>query len=613
MEIDLDAIARKAAANKAAGQLSPPVQVEVVSEPSPMDGFGRQIELTGRAVAEGGAGLLGIAYDPIAFLMNKATGTEVPPLTQSVRQALTDLGVAEPETVTERIVQAIGAAAVGGGGSAKLATGAAKLLEGTPKVVAAALGSGPTSQVVGGGGAGAGGQITKELGGGEVAQLAASLAGGIVGGRAGQTRFESTPTDLPADLAAAERAGIRVMTSDALPPNTFASKYLQRLGEMVPGIGTGPVRAAQQTERADAVRNVLRDFGAADAATASDDVMASLLAKRGSDLTKFTGMKSQVIDGLEGAGAMDVSRTVAAIDDEIVKLTALKSDEYAPVIARLSDWKNSLPDQPITNIEVLRKQIGQSFKAPELASVRSTGEKSLTGIYGALRADMGDFIKANGQPKDFDKWKIANKNLSSMAGELKNNTLKAALSKGDMTPEAVNRLLFSTKPSDVRTLYKNLDATGRKHARSAILHEALVKAGNNIDEVSPDRFKQQLIRRSKQIGVFFSGDDLKAVEGLARALKITERAGQAAVSPATGIQAAPPIVAAVLTDMLGGFGAGLTAGAGIGASARIYESAPVRNLLMKIPQTRVGSAEEFEIAKRLADVLRSEKTRPDKE
>jgi hypothetical protein len=622
--LDLNAIAAAAAAMKAKGQGIP---VEVISGPSKTADLERQIGLTGRAAAQGAAGLVGIAYDPIAVVQNYLFGTEVQPLREQVKKALKDLGVPEPESAMERVIGAIGEGAIGAGGQAALARGATNLMTGGAQQVARQLAAQPAAQVAAGGGAGGSAQAAGEMGAGPLAQTGAALVGGALAGRAATTTAQAPSSALPQAVREAEDAGVRVMTTDVLEPTTFAGRWLQRTGEMIPGAGTGGPRAAQQQERIDASTDLLRNYGVAEASAADNTVISNvakdLLGRRSENLTKYTGMKTDVIEGLKDAGPVDVTRTVSAIDDEIASLRGLRSEAYAPVIARLEDWKRAitgsrevtLPDgttqiqargQPITNIEQLRKDVGAAFTSPELSSVRTTGEKALSRIYAPLREDMGDFIKANGQRRDFDKWNIANKQLSQMAGELELGVLKNALAKGEATPEVVRSMLISAKPSDVKVLYRGLSSEGKRNARTAVLQEAFNKVGGNFENLSPDQFKRQLIRLASPIGVFFSGQDLKAVEGLVRTLKMTERAGQAAVSPPTGVQAVPVVGAAVLTDILGGAGAGIVGGATIGGAARLYESAPVRNLLLKIPQATAGSPEELELIKRLGDAIRAQ-------
>ena len=588
----------------------------------------RQLGLTGRAAAQGAAGLVGLAYDPIAAVQNYLFGTETQPLREQVKRALTDLGVPEPETATERVIGAISEGAVGAGGQAAIARGAERVLTTGAQRVAGQLAAQPGAQAAAGGGGGGAAQVVAEAGGGPGAQLAAGLAGGIAGGRAAGVRMEAPSAALPAAVREAEDAGIRVMTSDVRQPATFAGKWLQRTGEMIPVAGTGGPRAGQQQERIDASVDLLRNYGVAEASAADNTIISSvtkdLLTRRGENLTKYTGMKNEVIDGLKDVGVVDVTRTVKAIDDEIASLRGLRSNAYEPVIARLEDWKKaitgtreiSLPNgqkqtvvegQPITNIEQLRKDVGAAFTAPELSSIRSTGEKALSRIYAPLREDMAEFIKANGQRRDFDKWNIANKQLAVMAGELELGALKGALAKGDATPEVIKKMLFSVNPSDVKALYRGLSAEGKRNARTAVLQEAFDKVGGNFEKLSPDQFKRQLIRLGSPIGVFFSGQDLKAVEGLTRALRLTEQAGRAGVSTPTGERLGPPVLAAYLTQTLGDAGAALATGATIGGIARLYESAPVRNILLKLPQTTKGSPQEQELIKQLTVALRAEK------
>jgi hypothetical protein len=589
----------------------------------------RQLGLTGRAAAQGAAGLVGIAYDPIAAVQNYLFGTETQPLREQVKRALTDLGVPEPETATERVIGAISEGAVGAGGQAALARGAERALTAGAQRVAGQLAAQPGAQAAAGGTGGGAAQVVAEAGGGPGAQLAAGLAGGVAGGRAAGIRAEAPPAAVPAAVREAEDVGIRVMTTDVLQPTTFAGRWLQRTGEMIPGAGTGGPRAAQQQERIDASVDLLRNYGVTEASAADNTIISNvakdLLARRGENLTKYTGMKTEVIERLSQPNStVPVAKSVAKIDEEIARLNSISPTQFKPVIDRLITWRDdltgtrevTLPNgqkqvvvqgQPLATIEVLRKQIGEAFTDPSLAAVRSEGEKVLSRIYAPLREDMADYIKANGQRRDFDKWNIANKQLASMAGELELGAMKAALAKGDTSPEVIRTMLFSAKPSDVKALYRGLSAEGKRNARIAVLQEAFNKVGGNFENLSPDQFKRQLIRLGSPIGVFFSGQDLKAVEGLTRALKMTEQAGRAGVSPPTGVQAVPVVGAAVLTDILGGAGAGIVGGATIGGIARLYESAPVRNILLKLPQVAKGSQQEQELIKQLTVALRAEK------
>lgn len=573
----------------------------------------RQVGLTGRAVAEGLAGTVGIASDPlgdaIRSAINFATDNDIPrtELRDTVSKLLTAAGVPSPENKTEEIVQHIVQAMAGGGGTAGLAKGVSKVVSSpTAKAVSSTLAAQPTAQIVGAGTGQASAEIAKEAGVGEAGQLAAGLVGGLAGGGLASLKNTPKPSQLTDDIAAVEQQGVRVLTSDIKTPESFAAKWLQSTGEKIPVAGTGPVRVKQQAERVAAIKNVLVENGADDAMNVSDDVMNDLLRTRSLKIHANTQAKHRVIDALEESGPVDVRQTVSTIDAEIARLKSLGTEEMTPVIAKLNDFKSAIQNQGIKNVEQLRKQLGESFSAPELASVKSTSSSSINNIYGSLREDMGNFIAANGGPKEHQKWLKANKRLAKMIGELDKSALKTALNKGTATPEMIKGLLFSKKASDVRSLYKNLSPKGRATARAAILGDIADKSTAN-GVLSPQKFMTNLDKSKDRIGVFFSGDKAKQLKGLQKALQLTERASVAGVSTPTGVQLAIPVSAAILTDLVGGAGAALATGASLGGFARLYESKPMRDALMALSRASIKPSEEAAILKRIISLAQTHK------
>lgn len=552
----------------------------------------------------------GAAIGGGALLASKLLGVDEP-FVAKLNELMTRAGVAEPSSAIERLFQS----AAGSAADAATGVGAGRALQGAAAPLAQAAGGilaeQPAVQLAGGVGSGLAAQAAQELGATPATQAAAALIGGMAGSRAARTQIIPAARANAAERALvteAEKVGVPLMTSDVSPPRTFMGKAAQAAGERVPLVGTGPVRQAQQEARIGAVRDVLSDFGAGPSAQASDAVMADLLATRGAEVSKYATQKTDVIKRLSTSGtAVPVVRATAAIDQQITKLQGLKTKELEPVIARLDDWKKSLQNQSLVNVEDLRKQLGESFKAPELASVRSTGEKSLSSIYGALREDMSEFIRGTGQPQDIAKWTDANKKLSSMMGELKTSALKSAIEKGTDTPEAIRGILFSAKPSDVRLLYRNLSDAGRDNAKAALLAHAAEKATTN-DVLSAERFISQVDKLGPQFGVFFKGDDKKRVDGLMRVLGATRRGAEAGVMTKSGQQGVASLTALVAGQLTGSALGGAAALGGAGLAGRLYESPAVRNLLLYVPGTKVGSAEEAAILKRISSALTARTT-----
>ena len=106
-----------------------------------------------------------------------------------------------------------------------------------------------------------------------------------------QPRVSTAAPKVQPIVEEASQRGVPVLTSDVVPPETFIGKAGQRIGERIPIAGTGPLRAEQQQARIEAVRNVLRDFGADDAANLSDDIMKDLATKRSAEIQKYSTSK----------------------------------------------------------------------------------------------------------------------------------------------------------------------------------------------------------------------------------------------------------------------------------------------------------------------------------
>jgi len=573
-----------------------------------MDGIGQGLG----SMAEGVGNVLGIIGNPLNATINALAGTNLSTnLGQTTREAL---GLpANTDPMGNAIIQGATGAMTGAG----LAGMASRALPGMVGQAAEALAAQPIQQVAGGAGAGAGAEFAREQGGGTVAQIAAGLAGGIAGARgAGVAEALSAPrVAVPTAVQAAERANIPVMTSDIAPPQTFMGKNLQQAGERIPLAGTGGLRASQQDARVAAVKDVLTGYGAG-AEGLPDKVWRSVSTKRSSELTKYADMKKQAIAAVNSAGEVPVAATNAAIDDELARLSRISPEGFAPAISILRRWKNDIQGKSLEDIEVLRKQIGEEFKSPELAAVSGEAQKSLNRIYNPLREDMGAFIRANGGSREANKWMIANRRLSELAGDLDKQALKSVLRNGEATPEAVNNLLFSQKRSDVAALYRALTPEGRANARAAIMDKVFQDIGGDMEAISPEKFITAVRKQGNAIGVMFSPEEAQRIGGLIKALKLTRRAGEAGVVTSTGQQGVAIAGLSGLTGLVGGLLGGAatggttaavtaaTAGA-IGGLARVMESRAARNILLQLNKAK--PQEEAALVKRFIAAINASK------
>lgn len=568
---------------------------------------------------EGVARAIGTITDPFGEMMAKATGRTYQPLEEYAAEKLTQAGVPEETAAYEKpgeIMKSVTAAAVPMAAAGKLAA--------APGVVGQAateLAAQPAAQLVGAGTGSLAQQEAAEAGAGPVGQFAANIVGGSLGaGLTQAAKMRPGPAVAPAGLQEAESRGIRVLTEDVIQPESSGGKIVQSATGKILG-GTGSQRAAQQAERTKAAQDFVRQYGSATGDDMLGDVLTELEKKRGFKVNAYNKLKTDVINKLDNKGSVPVKQTVTKIDEHINKLKAF--DEESPLISFYENFKNKIQNKSLVNIEELRKDLGDQLgamgKDPTLAASKRRGEKISKDIYKALNEDMGDFIKQTGEPKDFNKWKAGNKKLEGMMKELEVGSLKRTLNNGEASPETVKTMLFSSKPSETRLLYRNLNPKGKRNARAALVQEALWRTSKGrLEELSPDIFKNKLRDLQKQTNIFFTGEDRKAINGIYNALKITEGAGKATAAPATGMQNLPVLIMSILGGA-GASGGAMAAGAPgaalgavavpmtVGTIAKAYNSRPVRNALMQLSRLKVNDPEAAKAAKRLITALQSQK------
>jgi hypothetical protein len=162
--------------------------------------------IPGAIAGAGAATLAGMVGDPVVGSINSMFGTTYTLPTDALQDLLTRVGVAEPRTAAERIVQTTTAGAGTAGGSVAvgkaLQAAAGPVTQGVGRLMAAA----PGLQVASGASAGAAGQTAKELGAGPLGQIAASVGGGLL---PAVPQIAKLATQATAKAIAPNGAGIR--------------------------------------------------------------------------------------------------------------------------------------------------------------------------------------------------------------------------------------------------------------------------------------------------------------------------------------------------------------------------------------------------------------------
>ncbi|EHE3457395.1 lytic transglycosylase domain-containing protein [Salmonella enterica] len=393
----------------------------------------------------------------------------------------------------------------------------------------------------------------------------------------------------------ANAADVPLHTTDVLQPNSRVGRMAQTTAENIPFAGTSTMRANQQEARSQLVDEFASRFGEYDPSI----VVSSLKAKTSGIKRAAWNRLEQVQNAMAGVN-IQPSKAIQQIDTEIASLQKLGKVADNDTISKLQAYRDELTRNAgasgpvamdLQQLSGLRSQFRQDVKG-ERTVLPNRSDAAIQRIYNAMTSDIDSAIGQNLGNDTLRRYKQANAIYADEANKLQNTRLKNVIMKGDLTPEVVNNMLFSKNKSEVQNLYRSVGQVGRAQMRNGIIGKAMEKSGG-----SPDQFLRQVNLMSNQTGIAFKGRDAAYLKGIKNYLEATKRAGQAGVTTPTGQQTIPFIlgIGTVTNPALVGIGGGY------GLLARMYESEPARNAMLRLANTPRGST-AFE--KALSDVER---------
>lgn len=394
----------------------------------------------------------------------------------------------------------------------------------------------------------------------------------------------------------ANAADVPLHTTDVLQPNSRVGRMAQTTAENIPFAGTSTMRASQQEARSQLVDEFASRFGEYDPSI----VVGSLKAKS-SGIRRAAGNRLEQVQNAMAGVNIQPGRAIQQIDNEIAELQKLGGAADNETISKLKVYRDELSRNAgasgpmamdLQQLSALRSQFRQDVKGERQALINRS-EAAVNRVYNAMTGDIDSAIGQNLGNDTLRRYKQANAIYADEANKLQNTRLKNVIMKGDLTPEVVNNMLFSKNKSEVQNLYRSVGQIGRAQMRNGIIGKAMEKSGG-----SPDQFLRQVNLMSNQTGIAFKGRDAAYLKGLKNYLESTKRAGQAGVTTPTGQQTIPFIlgIGSATNPALVGVGGGY------GLLARMYESEPARNAMLRLANTPRGST-AFE--KALADVERA--------
>lgn len=396
-------------------------------------------------------------------------------------------------------------------------------------------------------------------------------------------RGEISPADQQL-LKRAAAADVPVMTSDVVPPKTKLGNQLQGYSEGVIA-GTGPMRAAQQDARTKLVNRFTEKYGDYDPSVVVDSLKSGVAREKSLAKSKLNNLSGRMV-----GKPVDTSGAIRAIDGAVNELGKLKGVSDTQTISALNDYKNAI--QEITNgddafelLDKLRTQFRIDVKGDRTV-LPSMSQTMVERVYNSLTNSLSKSIAKGLSPKDASAWRAGKADYAKMATHATQTRLKNVLNKGDLTPEAVNTIVYGQYGSDIARLYGKLDQKGKDMLRAAYISKIADKVGGSPQKMMTELGKLQKQANGQVFKTVFGGKNGKEIEGMLSILDATKRASEANVVTKTGMTLAPLV--RVIGNLKTG-GALLAGETGIGLMSRVYESPMARNALLRLANTKAGT------------------------
>ena len=378
------------------------------AQPSMSNELGRQAGLSVRPMAQSvltAGGMLPLVVDPAVNLYNLATGSTLPTMTQAVPRTLSAMGLPEPQTAQERVVQDISTAGYGVGGAANLAR------EALPSVTSM------TAQ-----------EFLKMLATNPRAQAAAATASSAA---AGSLREGGAPPSL--QLGGAMLAGMAAPGGPSLPatqralaaPVSMVQPFTQAGRETIVGgllnrLATNPERARQNLSRAEPLVPGVQPTTAATAfdpglAGAETTLRSATFDPSNQFGARLSANQQALLDGFRKLSGKPGSVTVAELKrSDVTK--PLREQAFAGVTVDPVTFQTGVTlvvNQAISN--VMKSPVGVRMdveNAMKFASDRIAKAKTPMELY-EVRKDLAEAARGK-YDKENSSLRLAGKQLNDV-------------------------------------------------------------------------------------------------------------------------------------------------------------------------------------------------------
>lgn len=484
-------------------------------QPTVLGELGRQVALTGRAAVKGALALPGVVSDAVTGPINagldavagEGNGFRFQKVSSAADNLMTGAGVAAPKNATERVVQDIASGLTGTGATIAAGNALAKAASPVTAAVGELLAAAPATQIAStAAGTGAAG-VTRESGGGEVAQAVAGLAGALAPSAVPFAAQAGTKAALRGGEAGRQRVAENIKTFEAAAGTTptigqaTQSRTLQAAETGLSNvIGGSSVMIRRGEAQSKALADSVQELSTALAPNSSGVEAGEAIARGANafrDNVKVTQQRlynaldryikpdapitvantraamqelNAGIDGAENLSAWFRNAKLSDLEKSLVADLENAAKTQAPAGSRSGIMNAQGPNLdnaalPYESIKKMRTLVGREMADANFSSEISRDKWSR--LYAALSEDLGTTAKAAG-PQAEQAWTRANtftRLASERMGQISSIVNRDA-------PEKIFKAAttgLSEGGTTINRLMKSLPVENRREVAAAVL------------------------------------------------------------------------------------------------------------------------------------------------
>jgi hypothetical protein len=396
-----------------------------------------------------------------------------------------------------------------------------------------------------------------------------------------------------------------VTTQDAVPEaHTPFRQILLKMVERMPLTGTGGLRIAQREERVETLRWLADRFNLNPNTNYGGQVIRSLNRNAGKQLQAARGTINTAIDAMEGKNVIlrDFRLTIRDLIEEESARGDLANQGVIKLLNKVRNgiWQGGRAQDFGRSFGGLNDWLQYLYMQSASASPGARGLLDQAGQ--ALRRDLTRHATAEGGEAGA-RWLAASTQVDTLIKDAGKKTLKALIEAGNVDQQVIRQTMKSGDDKLMRFMVDNLSDDGVHAARQMVLRDAMRVAGWRRTEaaeaiVDPKKFLRWMETENveKQLRHLFpEGAERETLTGMMEYLRMTAQAqetGRGVGMAAAGGMGQMSANAMNLVTL------GL-----VGALGHAYQSAPVRNLLLRLEHVKGDPRMKDAIMEQLTPLL----------